>query len=85
MCGKDHCHVTTGQIKNSAEDLSFTFSNKVKYCNRCQIKNDPQPVEYMCVCVCVLGGGGSPSYSSLLAVHLITTVCITVVRTRECA
>ena len=66
MGGKDHCHVTTGQIMNSAEDLSFTFSNKVEYRNRCQIKNDPQPVQnevasVLCVCMCVcvcLGGGG---------------------------
>ena len=36
MGGKDHCHVTTGQIKarNFAERLSFSFSNKAKYCNR---------------------------------------------------
>ena len=85
MGGEDHCHVTTGQIKarNSTEGLSFSFSNKAKYHNLCWLENDSQSVENEGDFVCVFFSFFSPSYSSVPAVHLITKVYITVVRTRE--
>ena len=87
---KDHCrviHCTTGWIKarNPTKFLSFRFSKKAKYrIPRCWLENDPQPsllrMKFLFFYVNFL----SPSYSSVPAVHLITTVYTTVVRTREC-
>ena len=88
MGRKDHCRVTAGQTKarNFTECLFFSFYNKAKYHNQYGLENDPQSVENEVVFsyiflffVCF-----SPSYSSVPAVPLITTVYITVVRTREC-
>ena len=74
VCQHIHSHqmLVTGWIKarNPMERLSFSFNNfKAKYRNRCWLRNDPQSVENEVFCF-------SPSYSSVLAVHLITAVYI---------
>ena len=100
MGGKDHCRVTTGRMKNSAKRLSFGFRNKAKYRIVADSRMIPNLLRmklqvFLCVCVCVCVClfvclfifsffFSSPSYSSVPAVHLITAVYITVVRTREC-
>ena len=54
MGGKDHCRVTTGRIKarNSAERLSFSFTNKAKYRNQRWLENDPQSAQNEVVVFC---------------------------------
>ena len=76
MGRKDLCCVTTGRIKarNFAECLSFSFNNKAKYHNWHWLKNDPQSVENEVVFCFIFSFVFSPSYSSVLAVHLITSV-----------
>ena len=85
MGAKGHCHVihcTTGRIKvrNPAKRLSFIFSKKAKILYSAaltqSVKNE---VFYMSLFSLSFF---SPSYSSVPAVHLITTVYTTVVRTR---
>ena len=77
-------HCTTGRIKakNSAECLSFRFSNKAKYCNHCWLENDPQSVKNEVVVFCFfLLLHLTPVYWPWI---LITTVYITIVRMRAC-
>ena len=86
----DHCrviHCTTGRTKamNSAERVSFNFSDKAKYRNRRWLENDPQN-EVFCLFLFsfFFSFFSISSYSSAPAVYLIITVYVTVVRTRAC-
>ena len=94
MGAKDHCrviHCTIDRIKarNPAKRLSFSFSKKAK-CRipRRWLKNDPRPsvlrMKILVFLRLLPTPPPPPSYSSIPAVHLITTVYTTVVRTREC-
>ena len=83
MGKKYHCHVihcTTGQIKarNSMEHMLFCFSNTTKYRNHLRVIPSPLRMKLLFFFVFSL------SYSIIPAMHLITRVYITVVRTREC-
>ena len=86
MDGKDHCCVTTGQIKarNFAECPLVLVTRQ-----NITIGADSRMISsllrmkflfYFSICFSL----SSLSYSSVMAVHLIFTVYITVVKTREC-
>ena len=80
MGGKDPCRVTTGRIKarisETRQNIAIgTDSTMIHYLLR---------MTFLFVCSFVFSFRFSPSYSSVPAVHLITTVYISVVRTKEC-